>query len=322
MAAPATATRPPHTPPPGRVGGPAASSRSRWAAHATPYVFLLPGMVLFIGLMLYPMVQAFRMSLYEWNILPGAVSEFVGVANYGRAFDDPVFWTALVNSTVYMLVTVPTQMALGMAIAVLLNQAIRGRVAFRVLFYLPVVTSWVVVSLLFKYLFNTQAGLVNYVLVDLLGVLGTPVAWLQDRWTAMATISLLGIWKGMGWSMLIFLAGLQGIPADLLEAAEVDGASKARRFFAITLPLLRPVVVFVTIMLVIGGFNVFISVFLITGGGPANQTEVLLTQMYEQAFSFLDFGYGAAIAYLLTALIFGLSFLQMRWADYGEETGA
>lgn len=276
-------------------------------------------MVLFIALMIYPMGQAFRMSLYEWNILPGAISEFVGLANYRRAANDPVFWTALTNSAAYMAITVPAQMALGMLLAVLLNQAIRGRVAFRALFYVPVVTSWVVVSLLFKYLFNSQAGIVNYVLVDILGVLDMPVAWLQNRWTALAAISLLGIWKGMGWSMLIFLAGLQGIPQDLLEAAEVDGASKTRTFFSVTLPLLRPVVMFVTIMLVIGGFNVFTSVFLITGGGPAHQTEVLLTHMYDQAFNFLDFGYGAAIAYVLTALIFGLSFIQLRWFNQGDE---
>lgn len=276
-------------------------------------------MLLFIGLMIYPMGQAFRMSLYEWNILPGAISEFVGLANYLRAANDPVFWTALTNSAAYMAITVPAQMALGMLLAVLLNQAIRGRVAFRALFYVPVVTSWVVVSLLFKYLFNSQAGIVNYVLVDILGVLDMPVAWLQNRWTALAAISLLGIWKGMGWSMLIFLAGLQGVPQDLLEAAEVDGASKTRTFLSVTLPLLRPVVMFVTIMLVIGGFNVFTSVFLITGGGPAHQTEVLLTHMYDQAFNFLDFGYGAAIAYVLTALIFGLSFIQLRWFNQGDE---
>lgn len=276
-------------------------------------------MLMFGGLMLLPMLQAFRMSLYEWNILPGAQSVFLGLGNYQRALSDPVFWTSLVNSTLYMLVTVPAQMALGMGVALLLDTKLRGRVAFRVLFYLPVVTSWVVVSLLFKYLFNSQAGLVNHLLVDGTGLLDAGVPWLQGRWTALTTVALLGVWKGMGWSMLIFLAGLQGIPRELMEAAEIDGASKVRRFFSVTLPLLRPVVTFVTVMLVIGGFNVFISVFLITGGGPANQTEVLLTYMYDQAFSFLDFGYGAAIAYVLTTVIFGLSFMQLKWFRTGQE---
>lgn len=283
------------------------------------YLYLVPGFLLFGGLVLYPMVQALRMSFYDWNVQAGAESTFIGLGNFGRALSDPVFWTALVNTLVYMLLTVPTQMALGMLLAVLLDRRIRGRVAFRTVFYLPVITSWVVVSLLFKYLFNSQAGLVNYVLVDLLGVLDANVAWLQNRWTALTTIGLLGIWKGMGWSMLIFLAALKGVPEDLLEAAVVDGATPAQRFFRITMPLLRPVIAFVTIMLVIGGFNVFISVFLITGGGPSNQTEVLLTYMYDQAFSFLEFGYGAAIAFILTVIVFGLSAAQMRWFSYGEE---
>lgn len=283
------------------------------------YLYLIPGFLLFGGLVLYPMVQALRMSFYDWNVQAGAESTFIGLGNFARALSDPVFWTALVNTVVYMVLTVPTQMALGMLLAVLLDRRIRGRVAFRTLFYLPVITSWVVVSLLFKYLFNSQAGLVNYVLVDLLGLFDANVAWLQNRWTALITIGLLGIWKGMGWSMLIFLAALKGVPEDLLEAAVVDGATPLQRFFRITMPLLRPVIAFVTIMLVIGGFNVFISVFLITGGGPSNQTEVLLTYMYDQAFSFLEFGYGAAIAFILTVIVFGLSAAQMRWFSYGEE---
>lgn len=297
----------------------AAGRRHRRRRRLVPYAFLLPGTVLFVGLMLWPMLQALWMSLHDWNVVPGVDSTFVGLGNYGRAVGDPVFWRALVNTIVYMGVTVPAQMALGLAAAVLLDRIARGRVLFRTLFYLPVVTSWVVVSLLFKYLFNSQAGLVNYVLVDLLGVIDGNVSWLQGRWTGMTVITLLGIWKGMGWSMLIFLAGLRGVPGELLDAAAVDGASPRQSFFRVTLPFLRPVVAFVTIMLVIGGFNVFISVFLLTGGGPSRQTEVLLTYMYDQAFGFLDFGYGAAIAYVLTAIVFGFSVLQMKLFRYGED---
>lgn len=271
--------------------------------------------------MAYPMAQALRMSFYEWSILPGAASEFIGLDNYRRLLDDPDFWTALVNTAGYMLVTVPAQLALGMVVALLLNQAIRARTTFRALFYLPVITSWVVVSLVFKYLFNTEAGAVNYLLVDVFGVLDEGVGWLQSRWTGLAAIAILGIWKGIGWSMLIFLAALQGVPKQLLEAAAIDGASAPRRFFSVTLPQLRAAVAFVTVMLVIGGFNVFISVFLVTGGGPGNDTEVLLTYMYEQAFDFLDFGYGTAIAYALTLLVFGFSAVQLRLFRYGREVG-
>jgi multiple sugar transport system permease protein len=304
----------------GRTGPDTQKRPRRRRGRFAPYLFLLPGAALFITFMAWPMVQAFRMSLYDWNVLPGGDSTFVGADNYVRAAGDPVFWRALVNTGVYMLATVPTQMALGLVIAVLLDRIRRGRVLFRTLFYLPVVTSWVVVSLLFKYLFNSQAGLVNHVLTDTLGVLDGNVPWLQGRWTALAVIALLGIWKGVGWSMLIFLAGLRGIPGELLDAAAVDGASPVQRFFRVILPLLKPVIAFVTIMLVIGGFNVFISVFLLTGGGPSRQTEVLLTYMYDQAFGFLEFGYGAAIAYVLTAIVFGVSVLQMRLFRYGEDT--
>lgn len=296
-------------------------TRRGWGRYAVPYAYLLPGLVLFGGLMAVPMAQALRMSFYDWNILPGAASEFIGLDNYRRLLDDPDFWTALVNTAGYMLVTVPAQLALGMVVALLLNRAIRVRTTFRALFYLPVITSWVVVSLVFKYLFNTEAGAVNYLLVDVLGVLDEGVGWLQSRWTGLAAIAVLGIWKGIGWSMLIFLAALQGVPKQLLEAASIDGASAPRRFFSVILPQLRPAVAFVTVMLVIGGFNVFISVFLVTGGGPGNDTEVLLTYMYEQAFDLLDFGYGAAIAYALTLLVFGFSAVQLRLFGYGREVG-
>lgn len=288
-------------------------------SRLTPYLFLLPGLVLFVGLVLWPIVQAARMSLVDWKFTPGVPSPFVGLEHYDRAVHDPVFWKSLVNTGVYMVATVPTQLALGLALALLLNKAIMGKVAFRVLYYLPVVTSWVVVSLVFEYLFSTNSGLVNHVLHDGLGIGQEPVNWLGERWPAMAVLSMLGIWKGAGWAMLIFLAALQTVPKDLLDAASVDGAGKVRTFFSITLPQLRPVVAFVTVMLVIGGFNVFISVYVMTGGGPGDDTQVVLTYMYKQAFEFLDFSYGSAIAYLLAIIIFGLSFAQMKLFKYDEE---
>jgi multiple sugar transport system permease protein len=175
-----------------------------------------------------------------------------------------------------------------------------------------VITSWVVVSLLFRYLFMTDGGFVNWVLHDTLHLMNHDVAWLGGRWTAMIAIGVLGIWKGLGWSMVIFLAALQTVPAELKEAAAVDGANAWRRFRAVSLPAIRPVIAFVTVMLVIGGFNVFISVFLMTNGGPLDQTQVLLTYMYRQAFSFLDFGYGSSISFTLTVIIFAISIAQLR----------
>lgn len=285
--------------------------RRRRASTGTALLFIAPGFAVFLALIVYPMVRAFQMSLYDWSVVAGAASTFTGFDNYVQAFHDPVFWRALVNSGVYMAFTVPPQIVLGLAAAVLLNDRAPGRAVFRVLFYLPVVTSWVVVSVLFQYLFADN-GLVNWMVTDVAHLTSTPVPWLGGRWTGMVAVSALGVWKGVGWSMMIFLAALQGVPRTLLEAAEVDGANAWQRFRAVTLPTLRPAAIFVTVMLVIGGFNVFTSVLLMTGGGPADSTQVLLTYMYKQAFTNLDFGYGSAIAVLLTLLVFALSIVQLR----------
>lgn len=297
--------------PPPTPNGTRAPLWRRSAASRTALLFLAPGFLLFLALIIYPMVRAFQMSFYDWNIVAGSVSRFTGFANYTRAFHDPVFWRAAANSGVYMAFTVPPQIVLGFLVAALLNNKAPGRALFRVLFYLPVVTSWVVVSLLFQYLF-ADSGLVNWMLHDVAHVTSQPTSWLAGRWTGMVAVSALGVWKGVGWSMVIFLAALQGVPKELLEAAEMDGAGAWHRFRAVTLPAVRPALLFVTVMLVIGGFNVFTSVLLMTGGGPADSTQVLLTYMYQQAFKNLDFGYGSSIAVLLTLFVFVLSVVQLR----------
>jgi len=291
-------------------------------SRMTGFLFVLPGMALFVLAILYPIASAMRMSLYHWQILAGAVSQYIGLDNYARALQDPQFWLSLGNSGVYMLFTVPPQIVLGLLVAMLLRRASPAQPMFRVLFYLPVVTSWVVVSLLFKYLFADQ-GLINFTLHDFLHLMSSDTSWLSDRWTAMVAICALGVWKGIGWSMMIFLAALQGVPQSLEEAAMVDGAGRWRRFQVVTLPAIWPAVAFVTVMLVIGGFNVFTSVLLMTGGGPGGQTQVLLTYMYDQAFQYLDFGYGSALAVLLAGFVLLLSFVQLRaFRDRGTEARA
>jgi multiple sugar transport system permease protein len=276
---------------------------------------------MFVLLIAYPMVKAFQMSFYDWNVVAGATSDYIGLDNYRRAFHDPVFWRGLQNSGLYMLLTVPPQIVLGLLVAILLNHRAPGRAIYRVLFYLPVVTSWVVVSLLFQYLF-ADSGLVNWMLHDVTHVTNHRISWLSGRWTGMVAISALGVWKGVGWSMMIFLAALQSVPKELTEAAALDGAGRWGTFRAVTLPAIRPAVLFVTVMLVIGGLNVFVSVLLMTGGGPADGTQVLLTYMYKQAFTNLDFGYGASIAVLLTVGVFVLSLIQLRAFRISDEDNA
>ncbi len=294
--------------PKSRLGRKARPGRDYRAA----YLFLAPGFALFALVVLYPIVRAFQISLYQWSIVPAVASHYLGLHNYSPAIHDPVFWRALVNTGFYMAVTVPAQIVLGLGAAVLLDARLPARGLFRTIYYLPVVTSWVVVSLLFRYLFITDGGLVNWVLHDALHVVDHNINWLGARWTAMSALSILGIWKGVGWSMVIFLAALQGVPKELHEAAAVDGAGAWRRFRAVSLPAIWQAVAFVTVMLVIGGFNVFTSVFLITGGGPIDQTQVLLTYMYREAFTFLDFGYGSALAFTLTFIVLILSLGQLR----------
>jgi len=286
-------------------------SQARLRSLATPYLFIAPGVILFAVAILYPIAQAVQISLFDWKIIASATSDFLGIANYVRAFQDDQFWLSLANSGIYMLFTVPPQIILGLVIASLLKRKSPAQPVFRVLFYLPVVTSWVVVSLLFKYLF-ADAGLLNFTLGDILHLTNGDTSWLANRWTALIAICALGIWKGIGWSMMIFLAALQGVPQALEEAATMDGANRWQRFRAVTVPAIWPALLFVTVMLVIGGFNVFTSVLLMTNGGPGGQTEVVLTYMYQQAFTFLDFGYGSALAVILAVIVFVLSVVQLR----------
>ena len=187
-----------------------------------------------------------------------------------------------------------------------------ARALFRTLYYLPVVTSWVVVSLVFRYLFITEGGLVNWILHDNLHLIPHNINWLGARWTAMTALGILGVWKGVGWSMVIFLAALQGVPRVLHEAAAVDGASAWDRFRAVSLPAIRPVVAFVTVLLVIGGFNVFISVFLMTNGGPVDRPRCCSPTCTGRRSRSSTSATAPAICFLLTLIVFAISLVQLR----------
>lgn len=284
-----------------------------------PYALLAPTFILFTLVMLIPIGKAVQISFYQWSPIPGAEQVFIGAANYTRALHDAQFRLGMVNAIVYVLITVPGQIILGLMLALLLESRLPARTLFRVLFYLPVVTSWVVVSLLFRYLFADE-GLFNWMLVST-GVTDHPVGWLDSRWTGIAALSILGIWKGVGWTTIILLAGLTGVPAELHEAAATDGAGYLRRIWHVTLPALRGSLLFVTVLLVIGGFQAFISVLLVTTGGPADQTQMPLTYLYKQAFNFLDFGYGSALAVIMTVVVLVLAMGQTvvaNWVERGE----
>ncbi len=198
----------------------------------TPYVFLLPGLILYILWMIYPLLYQFYISFFKWNPLPGQESPFVGLQNYQAVLMEPRFWTSLLNALIYAFVTVSGQMFLGLALAILVHRVIVAKRLFRAIYYIPVITSWVVVSFLFTFLFSSDGGgLINYILVNTLHIINKPIAWYSEASTAWVSLYTLGIWKGMGWAMVLFLAALQGIPQELYEAASIDGATEWQQFF-------------------------------------------------------------------------------------------
>jgi len=288
-------------------------TKRRYSDLLPALIFLLPGLALFILFFLGPMLYSLRISFFAWKIVHPDQSVFVGFDNYQRALSDPIFQRAIFNTLAYTVITVFVKMALGLGVALLLNQNFHGRTFFRVAYYLPVITSWVIVSLLFEYMFNGQAGLVNYILRDILRLIPKDIIWFADPILTLIPIILLDIWKGIGWAAIIFLAGLQAIPTELYEAARVDGANSSAQLRYITWPLLGPTIVFLAVVLVIGGLNAYVPFQLIThGGDPMDLTHSILTLMYEATFGRIDFGYGAAISYLLTVFVFFVSLIELR----------
>ncbi len=278
-----------------------------------PYLFLLPGMVLYVLWMIYPLGYELYISFFDWKIMPGQHSEFVALDNYRDVLEDKYFWLALKNTAHYTVITVAGQMIIGLALAVLVHRVFIGKRVFRAIYYVPVITSWVVVSFLFQFLFSSdRGGFVNYILVSVFGLLDEPVGWMSETRTAWIIIYALGIWKGVGWTMVIFLAALQGVPVELYEVAAIDGAGEWRQFRHVTVPLIRRTTLFIMVALIIGGFQAFISIYLITGGGPLHRTEVVLSYMYDRAFDKLRFGYGASLSYILAAIVVFVSFAQLR----------
>ena len=272
---------------------------------------LLPGIIVFAVFTIYPIIKLLYMSFLEWDRSNMLEHGFAGFSNYAEVLSDKTFWTAFTNTIVYTVVTVPAQMALGLLAAVLINSIPRFRVTFRVIYYLPVITSWVIVSLVFRYIFNTE-GMLNYLLTNVLHLTESNIRWLDTRWGGMTVAMLLGIWKGVGWNLVVFLAALQSVPQELYESAEMDGCGAFTKFFYITLPSIKPTILFALVMLTIGGFNVFTSIKMITDGKPMHETEVILTWMYSKAFNSGEFGYAAALSFIVAVTLIFLAILQFK----------
>lgn len=274
-------------------------------------LLLLPGVAMFAIFTIYPIIKLFLMSFLQWDFGSMLSHEFIGFDNYKAVLGDETFRIAFANTIIYTLVTVPGQMILGLLAAVFINSIPRFRVSFRVIYYIPVITSWVIVSLVFRYVFNTE-GMLNYALYNVMHLSDGYIAWLDTRWGGLSVAMMLGIWKGVGWNMVVFLAALQSVPQELYESASIDGCGSIQKFFRITLPCIKPTILFALVMLTIGGFNVFTSIKMITGGKPMHQTETVLTWMYYKAFNTGEFGYAAALSFIVAVTLVFLAVLQFK----------
>lgn len=289
-----------------------ATSANGWHKYLALAVLLAPSLIGMAVFVMGPILGSLALSFTGWDMF--ADIEWIGFANYDKALGDPAVQAALANTMLFILGYLPPVVAIGLGLALLLNRSFPGRTLFRAIYFVPVVTSWVAVSLVWKWLLNPEFGLINYGL-SLLGIDGP--GWLYDPQWAMAGIVMTSIWKDIGFVMVIYLAGLQEIPDNLYEAAAIDGIHPWRVFWRVTLPLLAPTTFFVTTISLINSFQVFDQVWIMTEGGPAGSTSVIMELIYKNAFRYYQMGYASAISWLLFAIIFAVTIIQnlaqRRW---------
>jgi ABC-type sugar transport system permease subunit len=287
---------------------------ARARERAVGYLFVLPIVAFFVMFVGYPFLRAFYLSLTEWSGF--AAPHFVGLRNFHSLLGDPVFWKALRTTLLYTAVTTVLQTTLPLLLAVFLNAGWRGSVVFRTLLFIPVVISFVVTALLWQLIYDPNFGTLNRVLHDVgLGALAHP--WLADPSTVLPAIIVVSLWQSVGFFMLIFLAGLQGIDLTLYEAARIDGANVRQQFLKITVPMLRTVTGVVVLLNLINGLNAFDVIYVMTGGGPNRASEVLGTYLYKLAFGTESgatpaFGYATAISMVIFALCIVVTVAQLR----------
>ncbi|MFG2818548.1 carbohydrate ABC transporter permease [Kitasatospora sp. NPDC048365] len=294
-------------PAPARRAAPRPGPPRLTGRRLAPYLFVLPALALFAGFKLYPIAWSFVLSLHK--TIDGT-DTFVGADNYTRLLDDPLFWTALKNTAVVLLVQVPVMLALATGLAVAFDSAIlRARAVFRLGFFLPMVTGLVAYGVIFSVLLNEKYGLVNWLLQS---VSLDAVPWLTDPLWARISLGLALTWHYTGYNAVILLARLQSIPRELYDAASVDGAGALGAFRHVTLPGLRPALLLTTVLSTIGTLQIFDEPFILTHGGPDNATLTIGVYLYQNAFTFFDFGYASAIAYALAVLIGILGLVQFK----------
>lgn len=290
-----------------------------WSRHneRAGYAFILPAGAHLAVFVIVPIIFSVYLSFHEWTSPRFLEAPFVGVQNYVTLMGDSPFWHAIKNTLVYTFLSVPLGMAASLGLAVLVNRRIPGINVFRAVFFLPVITSWVAVSVVWITLLSPDGGLLNY----FFGQVGLPGQnWLDSERWAMFAIVVITIWKGAGFQMVIWLAGLQSVPTELLEAASLDGAGRWRSFWHITVPLLFPTTFFLLVTGVIGGLQVFTPMYVITEGGPLGSTDVAVYHIYKRAFEEFSMGYASAQAWVLFAIIFLATLIQLAYAKRRGES--
>jgi multiple sugar transport system permease protein len=278
-------------------------------------ILMTPSLLIFIVFLLFPLVFSFYLSFHKWSILDPQ-KLFIGLDNYKRLLTDDRFINALKNTIKFTVGVVPVGSAVSLGLAVLINRKLRGINFFKALYYLPVIPSMVVVSLIWTFILDPYTGLMTF----LLRSIHVPVhPWLSDPTWAMPTVMAVAVWKNMGYYMVIFLAGLVGIPREFYEAAQIDGAGSWQTFKNITLPLLRPTILFVLVMSMITSFQVFDQVYVMTSGGPLMTTEVGVFYIYRTAFEKYNMGYASAMAFVFFGITFILTYIELKYFGYFNE---
>jgi multiple sugar transport system permease protein len=292
------------------------STRNRLKYAGTVLAFLLPSAVPLVAFVLVPMIGAAWVSLHKWNLI--SPMKFVGLGNYQSLLTEPKTASIFLHTVYYIVGYLPLVYFGGLALALALNTALKGRAFLRGVYFLPVVTSWIVVALVWRWLLNPSNGVVNAVL-GTFGIDG-PGWWTDPTW-AMPSIIIASAWKDLGFVMVILLAGLQVIPTEMYDAAKVDGAGWWRQLWSITLPLLSPSTFFVVVISLINGFQVFDQVYAMTGGGPAGASQVVVMQIYDLTFRYGKAGEASALSWLLFAVVLAVTVIQVRgqkrWVHYG-----
>ncbi|PIJ61286.1 hypothetical protein V513_10240 [Mesotoga sp. H07.pep.5.3] len=277
------------------------------------YAFLLPALVHLVWWAVGPMGFALFLAFRRWSIVDAA-KPFVGLENFIELFSDFKFWNAMKNTAVYSIY-VPIGMFISLLLAIAVNKLGKLSIVLRVLYYLPVVTAGVATTIVWRWIFNRDFGVLNFIL-GLVGI--KPIAWLESPQYALVSMMIIGIWSSIGSQLLIFLAGLQGIPKDFYDAAAVDGASKSRIFWKITLPLLKPTSLFVLVTSVIGSFQVFTPIYVLTQGGPLRSTDVVFYHIWQSAWVDMRMGYAAAQSWILFLLLAVLTLVEFKL--FGKES--